>query len=158
MATVIGVRLPVLHRYAPAFTAAHRAALYRIVPDCASPAASWLRWGPPSPPLLAALDRADLLGVLRDAEGLAPDAAAHTAAALLADPAVLGEPRPWWTELAGGAAAVSRVLEAVAISGVKFHDVLTVSLGGVGTITNVINDTGAVTSSGTTPTDVVSYP
>ncbi|WP_328912122.1 MULTISPECIES: chitobiase/beta-hexosaminidase C-terminal domain-containing protein [unclassified Streptomyces] len=43
-------------------------------------------------------------------------------------------------------------------SGVKFHDLLTVSLGNVGTITHVINDTGAVTSSDTTPSYVVSYP
>nr|WP_223187738.1 chitobiase/beta-hexosaminidase C-terminal domain-containing protein [Streptomyces sp. CBMA29] len=43
-------------------------------------------------------------------------------------------------------------------SGVKFHSALTVSLGGVGTITHVINDTGAVTASNTTPSNVVSYP
>ncbi|MYS24823.1 Chitobiase/beta-hexosaminidase C-terminal domain-containing protein [Streptomyces sp. DvalAA-14] len=42
--------------------------------------------------------------------------------------------------------------------GVKFHDALTVSLGGVGTITHVINDTGAVTASNTTPSNVVSFP
>jgi hypothetical protein len=48
--------------------------------------------------------------------------------------------------------------EAPTTSGVKFHDLLTVSLGGVGTITHVINDTGAVTASNTTPTNVVSYP
>ncbi|BBA95761.1 putative secreted protein [Actinacidiphila reveromycinica] len=48
--------------------------------------------------------------------------------------------------------------EAPDTAGVKFHDALTVSLGGVGTISHVINDTGAVTASDTTPTDVVSYP
>jgi hypothetical protein len=42
--------------------------------------------------------------------------------------------------------------------GVKFHDALTVSLGGVGTITHVINDTGAVTASNTTPSNVVNFP
>ncbi|WP_328460940.1 hypothetical protein [Streptomyces sp. NBC_00448] len=42
--------------------------------------------------------------------------------------------------------------------GVKFHDALTVSLGGVGTISHVINDTGAVTASNTTPSNVVSFP
>ncbi|SEG89568.1 hypothetical protein SAMN05216223_120122 [Actinacidiphila yanglinensis] len=42
--------------------------------------------------------------------------------------------------------------------GVKVHDALTVSLGGVGTISHVINDTGAVTASNTTPTNVVDYP
>ncbi|WP_333771120.1 hypothetical protein [Streptomyces sp. IBSBF 2435] len=44
------------------------------------------------------------------------------------------------------------------VSGVKFHSALTVSLGGVGTITHVINDTGAVTASNTTPSNVVNYP
>jgi F5/8 type C domain len=43
-------------------------------------------------------------------------------------------------------------------SGVAWHDLLTVSLGGVGTITHVINNTGAVTPSNTTPSNVVSYP
>ncbi len=43
-------------------------------------------------------------------------------------------------------------------SGVAWHDLLTVSLGGVGTISHVINTTGAVTPSNSTPSDVVSYP
>ena len=43
-------------------------------------------------------------------------------------------------------------------SGVAWHDLLTVSLGDVGTITHVINNTGAVTPSNTTPSNVVSYP
>src|ERR1039457_1770955 len=38
------------------------------------------------------------------------------------------------------------------------YDLPTVSLGGVGTITHVINNTGAVTPSNTTPSDVVSFP
>jgi F5/8 type C domain len=42
--------------------------------------------------------------------------------------------------------------------GVAWHDLLTVSLGGVGTITHVIDSTGAVTASNTTPSNVVSYP
>jgi len=41
---------------------------------------------------------------------------------------------------------------------VKFHDALTVSLGNVGTITHVINDTGAQTATNTTPSNVVSFP
>ncbi|MFF4933424.1 hypothetical protein ACFY2H_31715 [Streptomyces griseofuscus] len=124
VATAIGVRLPALHRYAPAFAAEHHAALYRLTPGRPSPAASWLRWGPPSAPLLAALDRAGLIGALRDAPGLAQGAAGRTAAALLADPALLGEPAAWWAELAGatgagddsaeGVAAVSGLLEAIA--------------------------------------------
>jgi hypothetical protein len=43
-------------------------------------------------------------------------------------------------------------------AGVKFHSLLTVSLNYQGTITHVINDTGAVTPTGTTPSNVVSYP
>ncbi|GAA4629815.1 discoidin domain-containing protein [Actinoallomurus vinaceus] len=44
-------------------------------------------------------------------------------------------------------------------SGVKFHDLLTVSLGGNGTIDHVINDTGgAAQGTATTPVNVVSYP
>jgi hypothetical protein len=43
-------------------------------------------------------------------------------------------------------------------AGDAWHDLLTVSLGGVGTITHVINTTGAVTPSNTTPSNVVSYP
>ena len=35
--------------------------------------------------------------------------------------------------------------------GVQFHDLLTVSLGGVGVIEHVINDTGGATPSNTTP-------
>ncbi len=52
----------------------------------------------------------------------------------------------------------ARAYEAPAVAGVKWHDLLTVSLGGVGTITNVINTTGAITASNTTPSDVVSFP
>ena len=48
--------------------------------------------------------------------------------------------------------------EAPVNANVKFHDLLTVSLGGVGTITHVINDTGAQTASNTTPSNVVAYP
>jgi hypothetical protein len=42
--------------------------------------------------------------------------------------------------------------------GVKFHDLLTVSLNFQGTITHVINNTGATTPSGTVPSNVVSFP
>jgi hypothetical protein len=52
----------------------------------------------------------------------------------------------------------ARAFEVPATPGVQFHDLLTVSLGGVGTITNVINTTGAVTPSNTTPSNVVSFP
>jgi F5/8 type C domain len=43
-------------------------------------------------------------------------------------------------------------------SGVAWHDLLTVSLGNVGTISHVINTTGAATPTNTTPSNVVSYP
>ncbi|MFF6829961.1 hypothetical protein [Streptomyces longwoodensis] len=113
VATAVGVHLPGLHRHAPAFAAARRTDLYRIVPGRPSPAASWLRWGPYDRPLLAALERADLLAALR-AE--VPGAAEHLAHALLDDPCVLGDPAALWHELAdghGGADAAGRLLEAV---------------------------------------------
>ncbi|MEU6673780.1 hypothetical protein [Streptomyces sp. NPDC046925] len=115
VATAIGVHLPALHRHAPAFAAAHRTTLYGLVPGRPSSAASWLRWGGPDRQLLAALDRAELLAALRADR---PGAAEHLAHALLDDPALLGEPAAWWTELAAGtgegAAAISRLLEAIA--------------------------------------------
>nr|AHE39225.1 hypothetical protein pFRL3_448 [Streptomyces sp. FR1] len=115
VATAIGVHLPALHRHAPAFAAAHRTALYGLVPGRPSPAASWLRWGGPDGQLLAALDRSELFTALR--AGM-PGAAEHLAHALLDDPALLGEPAAWWTELAAdtgeGVAAVSRLLGAIA--------------------------------------------
>ncbi|GAA4657706.1 MULTISPECIES: chitobiase/beta-hexosaminidase C-terminal domain-containing protein [Amycolatopsis] len=43
-------------------------------------------------------------------------------------------------------------------AGVRFHSLATVSLNYQGTITHIINDTGAVTPSGTTPSNLVSYP
>lgn len=41
--------------------------------------------------------------------------------------------------------------------GVRFHDLVTVSLGGTGTISHVINNTGAALSSGHQVTDLVSF-
>ena len=44
-------------------------------------------------------------------------------------------------------------------AGVQFHDILTVSLGGKGSITHVINDTGATAQgTSTVPVDIVSFP
>ena len=43
-------------------------------------------------------------------------------------------------------------------AGVLFHDVFTISLGNVGAIIHVINNTGAQTPTNTTPSPVVSYP
>jgi hypothetical protein len=43
-------------------------------------------------------------------------------------------------------------------SGVKFHDMVTVSLGGTGTISHIINSTGGPSNSSNTVADLVSYP
>jgi hypothetical protein len=52
----------------------------------------------------------------------------------------------------------ANAFEAPNTPGVKFNDLLTVSLGNTGSITHVINNVGAVTPTNTTPSDVVSYP
>jgi len=43
-------------------------------------------------------------------------------------------------------------------SGVKFHDMVTVSLGGTGTISHIINTTGDAVNSGNQVSDLTSYP
>ncbi|MEV0429213.1 discoidin domain-containing protein [Micromonospora sp. NPDC050495] len=49
--------------------------------------------------------------------------------------------------------------EAPTAAGVRFHDLLTVSLGGNGSITHVINDTGGTAQgTATVPVNLVSYP
>ncbi|MFI9382183.1 RICIN domain-containing protein [Kutzneria sp. NPDC052558] len=48
--------------------------------------------------------------------------------------------------------------EAPQNSNVKFHDIMDISLGNSGSITHVINDTGAQTPTNTTPVNIVSYP
>jgi hypothetical protein len=53
----------------------------------------------------------------------------------------------------------TRGFEVPVTAGVKLHDLLTVSLGGVGTIDHVVNDTGApAQGSATIPVNIVSYP
>ena len=53
----------------------------------------------------------------------------------------------------------AHAFEVPDIAGVKLHDVLTVSLGGNGTISHVVNDTGgAAQGSATQPVNLVSYP
>ena len=42
--------------------------------------------------------------------------------------------------------------------GVKFHDMVTVSLGGAGTINHVINGTGGPSNSGSQVANLVDYP
>jgi hypothetical protein len=43
-------------------------------------------------------------------------------------------------------------------AGVKFHDLVTVSLGGTGTITHIINNTGGPSNASSNVADLVSYP
>ena len=53
----------------------------------------------------------------------------------------------------------ARGFEVPDTAGVKLHDVLTVSLGGNGSISHVVNDTGAAAQgSATVPVDLVDYP
>ena len=53
----------------------------------------------------------------------------------------------------------TRAFEVPVTPGVKLHDILTVSLGGVGTIDHVVNDTGAAAQgAGTVPVNIVSFP
>ena len=48
--------------------------------------------------------------------------------------------------------------EAPQNGNVRFHDIMDISLGNNGSITHVINETGAQTPTNTTPVDIVSYP
>jgi len=53
----------------------------------------------------------------------------------------------------------TRAFEVPVTPGVKLHDLLTVSLGGVGTIDHVVNDTGAAAQGANTiPVNIVSFP
>jgi hypothetical protein len=52
----------------------------------------------------------------------------------------------------------SRSFEVPNTPGVKFHDMVTVSLGGTGTIQHIIDNTGAAVNSGSTVADLVSFP
>ncbi|WP_326955594.1 MULTISPECIES: RICIN domain-containing protein [unclassified Amycolatopsis] len=54
--------------------------------------------------------------------------------------------------------ASAHAFEAPNTPGVKFHDMVTVSLNYQGTITHVINTTGDTTPTGTKPVNLVSYP
>ncbi len=117
VAAVIGAQLPVLHRRATAFTAAHPE-LYALDPQHPSPAAAWLHRGRSDPSLLAALDRGQLLAAVR---ANAYGAATRVAFALLLDDDphdLLGDPVDAWREVAAGpdgAAAVSHLLMPLAL-------------------------------------------
>ncbi|HEX5406390.1 MAG TPA: hypothetical protein VFX16_29295 [Pseudonocardiaceae bacterium] len=52
----------------------------------------------------------------------------------------------------------SRSFEVPNTPGVKFHDMVTVSLGGTGTIQHMINNTGAAVNSTSTVADLTSFP
>src|SRR6266851_1041938 len=56
------------------------------------------------------------------------------------------------------AVSSANAFQSPTASGVAWHDLLTVSLNNKGSITNVINTTGATTPTNTTPSNVVSYP
>jgi len=71
--------------------------------------------------------------------------------------ALLSRPLAVAARLIGVHAA--HAFEVPAVSGVKFHSLLTVSLGGVGVIDHVVNDTGAAADDpGTVPVNIVSFP
>ena len=53
---------------------------------------------------------------------------------------------------------VSRAFEVPVVAGVRFHDLVTVSLGGVGTISHVINNTGGTANQATQVQKVVNFP
>jgi hypothetical protein len=62
-------------------------------------------------------------------------------------------------QLAGETIHASRAFEVPVTPGVRFHDLLTVSLGGVGVIDHVVNDFGGPAEGAKTiPVNVVSYP
>lgn len=120
VAAVLGAHLPLLHRRATAFTAAHPE-LYALVPCRPSPAAAWLheRRGPGlDPPLLAALDRRQLLAALRE-EPAGAVAFRVVHALLTGHDSLLGDPTAAWRELAAGpdgAEAASGFLGYLALS------------------------------------------
>jgi hypothetical protein len=56
------------------------------------------------------------------------------------------------------AVSSANAFQSPSTGGVAWHDLLTVSLGNVGSIAHVINTTGAATPTNTTPSNVVSFP
>jgi hypothetical protein len=56
------------------------------------------------------------------------------------------------------AVVADHAIEVPQVSGVKLHDMVTVSLGGVGTISHIVNSTGGPSNSSTNVADLVSYP
>jgi hypothetical protein len=52
----------------------------------------------------------------------------------------------------------TRAIEVPVRSGVKLHDILSLSITNHGTIDHVVNDVGAPTPADTSPVNIVSYP
>ncbi|MFB8290625.1 hypothetical protein [Kitasatospora purpeofusca] len=107
-------QLPFLHSAATQWVRDHADTLLTLPEGQASPAAAWLHWGPAHPPLLADLNRPQLLQHLRATGG---SSLTHTALTLLDDPARLGDTSALLTDLAGhpgGPAAVALLLERTA--------------------------------------------
>nr|WSY58089.1 RICIN domain-containing protein [Streptomyces sp. NBC_00886] len=59
---------------------------------------------------------------------------------------------------ANSGVVADRAFEVPSVSGVKFHDMVTVSLGGVGTISHIINSTGGPSNSSTNVAYLTNYP
>ncbi|HET6292366.1 MAG TPA: coagulation factor 5/8 type domain-containing protein, partial [Kribbella sp.] len=59
---------------------------------------------------------------------------------------------------ANSSVVAERAFEVPNNAGVKFHNMVTVSLGGVGTIAHVINNSGGPSNSGTNVAQWVNYP
>ena len=59
---------------------------------------------------------------------------------------------------ANSSVVAAHAFEVPANAGVRFHDMVTVSLGGTGTISHVINNTGGPSNSGSNVANLVSFP
>ncbi|MCX5182001.1 RICIN domain-containing protein [Streptomyces sp. NBC_00268] len=59
---------------------------------------------------------------------------------------------------ANSSVVADHAFEVPSVSGVKFHDMVTVSLGGVGTISHIINSTGGPSNSSTNVAYLTNYP
>jgi hypothetical protein len=59
---------------------------------------------------------------------------------------------------ANSSVVADHAFEVPSVSGVKFHDMVTVSLGGVGTISHIINSTGGPSNSSTSVAYLTNYP
>ncbi|MGW4805177.1 hypothetical protein [Kitasatospora sp. NPDC004272] len=113
VAHALPLALPDLFVRHPQWTLERRVALLVLRPGSA--ADLWLRFGPAHPPLLAELDRDELVDAL--STGRPSEAATHVAIALLSDPQCLGPLQDLLPRVAAGSsgvAAVSRVFSRIA--------------------------------------------